>query len=201
MMRHLAWPLLAAVLIIGTALVSGTGIEGYAHARHSLALPGAAGMPGWRIVNVLMFVLPGLSMAVLAWRLRSDLADGSSWALRMALQLGLLSALGFALQGVFNLDPGRLLDDGANRLHALAWMAWWLCFALSALMLAASGGLSRGVRLPALLLGLATPLLVLAAPVLWPAALAQRIGIASWLAGGAALACVLARRGDGRSPR
>lgn len=190
---------LAGASIIAAEWGFSLGIEGYDHMRQPLALLGAAGMRGWRIANLLLFVLPGLLVAMLAWRLRASLREGSAWPLRMALQLGLLAALGFALQGVCNLDPARLPDDGANRLHALAWMAWWLVFAASALALVFARGLPGGVRLASFVAALLMPLGVLAAPVLWPAALAHRLGIALWLGWWWMLAAAL-NRGEASSP-
>ena len=190
---------LVGASIIAAAWGFGLGIEGYDHMRQPLALLGATGMPRWRIANLPLFVLPGLLVAMLAWRLRASLREGSAWPLRMALQLGLLAALGFALQGVCNLDPARLPDDGANRLHALAWMAWWLVFAASALALVFARGLPGGVRLASLVAALLMPLGVLVAPVLWPAALAHRLGIALWLGWWWMLAAAL-NRGEASSP-
>lgn len=185
----------AGASVIAAAWGFGLRIDGYDHMRQPLALLGATGMPGWRIANLLVFVLPGLLVAMLAWRLRSSLREDSAWPLRMALQLGLLAALGFALQGVFNLDPARLPDDGANRFHALAWTLWWLAFGVSALLLTSARGMPRGVRWASFGAAVVMPMLVLAAHALWPAALAHRLGIALWLGWWWMLAAALSRGG------
>ncbi len=190
----------AGASVVAAAWGFGLRIDGYDHMRQPLALLGATGMPGWRIANLLVFVLPGLLVAMLAWRLRASLREDSAWPLRMALQLGLLAALGFALQGLFNLDPARLPDDGSNRFHALAWTFWWLAFALSALGLALARGVSHGLRVISFIVAISMPLLVLAAPALWPAALAHRLGIALWLGWWWMLAAALSR-GGASSPK
>lgn len=176
----------------------GHAFGGYQHARQSLALLGATGMPGWRIANLLLFVLPGVLVAVVAWTLRSGLPAGEAWSLRMALQLGLLAALGYALQGVLNLDPTRLPDDGANRWHAVMWLLWWLAFAVSALLLAVSRGVSAGLRIASLMVA-AGIALAIAGALPWPTALLYRIAIALWLGWWVALTLALSR-GEASSP-
>lgn len=190
------WPLLAlglATLSMGLAAwYFGRGFVDYQHARQPLALLGATGMPGWRIANLLLFVLPGALIATVAWTLRSHLPANAAWTLRMALQLGLLAALGYALQGVCNLDPTRLPDDGANRWHAVMWLLWWLAFALSALLLAFSRAAPMGLRIASVLIA-AGIALAIAGALPWPAALTYRIVIALWLGWWLALTFALSR--------
>lgn len=177
--------LTAAVLMAGSAIAAGLLHEGYDHARHPLSLPGASGMPGWWLVNAGLFVLPGLLVGASAWMARQA---GSGWALRLALQMLQFSALAFALQGVFNLDPARLPDDGGNRWHALAWMGWWLCFALSTVFMALARGLSPAIRLAAAAVALGVPVAVMSAPALGMAAIVQRLVVVAWFALAMALA-------------
>lgn len=197
------WPLLAlalAALLIGVcAWHFGRGLEGFDQLRHPLASLGAAGAPAWRFANALIFVVPGVLVMLVAWTMRGRLASGSPWTLRMALQLGLLAALGYALQGMCNLDPSRLPDDGANRWHAAAWLLWWLTFAVSALMLALSRGLPGGLRLGSLVIAIVLPLAMLGFLPM-SAALVHRIGIAAWLVWWFAAAMALSR-GEVSSPR
>lgn len=171
----------AALSILLAALGFGRGIEGYSQASHSLSLLGNDAAPAAGIANALLFVLPGLLVMAVAWRLRGRLAADSGWRFRLALQLGLLAALSFALQGVFNLDPRLLPDEGPNRLHAAAWAGWWLVSALSMLLLAVARGVPFSIRWLSLVCAIAVPVLLMAMPVLGAAGFAQRLAIAIWL--------------------
>ncbi len=171
----------AALSILLAALGFGRGIEGYSQASHSLSLLGNDAAPAAGIANALLFVLPGLLLMAVAWRLRGRLEVDSGWRFRLALQLGLLAALSFALQGVFNLDPRLLPDEGANRLHTAAWAGWWLVSALSMLLLAVARGVPFSIRGLSLACAIAVPVLLLAMPVLGAAGFAQRLAIAIWL--------------------
>ena len=198
------WPLaalgLAALVIALAAWGFGRGLVDYQHVRQPLSLLSATGAPGWRIANLLLFVLPGLLVAAVAWAMRGRLSPASPWALRMALQLGLLAALGYALQGVCNLDPNRLPDDGPNRWHAVAWMLWWLAFAASAALMACSRGVPRGLRIFSVLAAAFVAMaMAMAGAMPWPAALVYRIGIAGWL-GWWALVVLALSRGEASSP-
>lgn len=196
------WPLwaiaLAAACILLGAWHFGGAVEGYQHARHPLATLGANGAPGWRIANLVVFVMPGVLLMAVAWTLRGHLSGDAAWALRMALQFGLLAALGYALQGLCNLDPTRLPDEGANRWHAAVWLLWWLAFALSASLAGLARGLSRALRVTSLALTLLMPLMMLGLLPM-PAALLHRIGIGLWLAWWWAMAVALKR--DAPSPK
>ena len=188
----LCLPALAAACIAFAAWHFGQGIDGYDHARRPLALLGTKGMPGWRTANLLLFVLPGAAVMAVAWSARTRLDAGHAWALRMALQLGLLAAFGHASQGLLNLDPARLPDDGANRWHAVAWMLWWMAFALSALLLAASRGVPAGLRIASAIVAAWVPLGMLG-QLPWPVALVHRVDIALWLGWWAAVAVAISR--------
>lgn len=196
------WPVLALILatisIVGAAWYFGHGVQDYQHARHSLALLGATGAPGWRIANMLLFVLPGALIVAVAWTMRGRLPAGEAWPLRIALQLGLLAALGYALQGLCNLDPTRLPDDGANRWHAASWLLWWLTLTVSTLLLALPRGLPKSLRIASFAIGLLMPLAMLGLLPL-SVALAYRIGIAVWLGWWLAVTLALSR-GEASSP-
>lgn len=174
-------PVLAATCIVMAAWYFGRGIEHYDHVRRPLAVLGSSGAPEWRIANALLFVLPGMAMMSVAWALRTRLHGGHAWLLRMALQLGMLAALGYALQGVFNLDPAYLPDEDANRWHAVAWMLWWMAFALSALLLGAARGVPAALRIASGIAAMLVPLAMLGL-LPWPVAFAHRAGIGLWLA-------------------
>ncbi len=176
------WPVaLAALFIVAAALGFSAASPEYRFWNQSLSVLGAQGMPGWRIANALLFVLPGALMAWAAWRARAGLPADSGIAQRIALQMALLAAVAYALQGVFNLDPEQLPDAGGNRLHALAWLLWSMCLLLAAAFTVLAGQARPGVRLVAVALLLAVPIALWFAPVLGLAAIAQRLLIALWL--------------------
>lgn len=181
-------------LFLLAAVFAGLRLEGYSHRLHPLALLGADGVPGATAFNLFAFVVPGLLAAWSMWRLRSSLPAPAAWRDRIAAQCLLLSALAFAAQGVFPLDP----DDpaaGANDLHALAWTLWWLAFAVAGLLglsKAALRGEGRAVAAVAVTV-------MLLALLRWPgalAALAPRLAMLVWL-GWIAWRDLRRRRADG----
>ena len=87
----------------------------------------------------------------------------------------MLSALAFAAQGVFPLDPEHL-DSGDSRYHAAAWTLWWVSFVPGAALLA-SGAQPRWPHVAA---AVAVPVLSLVLPGLVGPALAQRLAFAAW---------------------
>jgi hypothetical membrane protein len=176
---HARWVLVAG-LVCGCALLAlGAQVEGYSHARHPVALAGARGVPMATLFNTMVFVLPGLVLILVGGQLRRALPAGAAWSARIGTTLLQLSALAFAAQGLLPLDLGSL-DQGASRLHATAWMAWWLAYAVAALLLAWAIPRQR----PGLLVG---ALLVIVLSLLaggWiPAGYAQRLAFAAWFAG------------------
>lgn len=170
----------ALVLFVAATTVAGAMLDGYSHREHPLALLGAVGMPGALAFNVFAFVLPGLLLAVGFWTMRSALPATANWRARIGTQLAVLSALAFAAQGLFPLDPDNL-GGQANALHALAWTVWWIAFAAAGALLAASAP-SRGFRRATVLLLIATLALAL---LPWPgsmAAIAPRLAYVIWFA-------------------
>lgn len=164
---------MALVAWVGACIVFGLISPDFGHLRHPVALLGAIGEPNALAFNLLGFVAPGLALAWLAWRWRSQqAADG--WRARIGLQLLLLSALAFVAQGLLPLDPTDLLAP-ASRAHAVAWSAWWLAFVAGGLLVGAGHAGRTGIALALLVL-----LLAMAGASLMPPALAQRLAFAGW---------------------
>lgn len=173
------WLAVAAGLFAACAFVAlAAALPGYSHLVHPVALPGAAGMPHALAFNLLVFVLPGLLLAVCAWRLRARLPERAGMAARLGAAMLLLSTLAYAAQGLLPLDIAHP-DDGASRWHAVAWTLWWIAFLAGAALLSAR---LRGLRFAAM----AAWLLVLGAGVLLPGLLgagpSQRLAFAAWFA-------------------
>ncbi len=154
-----------------------------------LALPGASGLPHATGFNGLAFVLPGLTLAAVAWRARDWLEARTGLAGGIAMRLWLLAALLFALQGLLPLDVDDL-DGGASRAHAAVWTAWSL--ALVAGAATAAFAVPR-VRPGSALAAVAT-VLALALPALAAAGHADRVVLAVWTAWTTWLAWRLPRR-------
>ena len=173
----------AALSFVLAVLVFGAALDGYFQHLHPVALLGAAGVPRATAFNALAFVLPGALAAWQTWALRTTLPADAPASARIGLQLVLLSALAFALQGLLPLDP-RDLDALATRLHATAWMLWWIAYAPGALLLGSAAWRARPRRvLPfvAHLLGAASVLCLALAAERWlGAGIAQRLAFAAW---------------------
>jgi hypothetical protein len=168
----------AVALFVLALLCADAGVPEYSHRAHPLALRGAAGLPWAFAFNLLAFVLPGALLAWCGLRLRGQLAD-AGWIARIGVVLVQLSALAFAAQGVFALDP-QDTDATASRLHALAWMLWWIAFVPGALLLAL--GARRGIAftLACLAAAVLLPLLAALAPIGQWVGFAQRLAFALW---------------------
>lgn len=196
-----SWAPIPAAALVLAAWAGGFGLDGYSHARHPLALLGARGVDGARVFNLLGWGLPGLLLAIQAIVLRESLSARAGLAARLGAWLMMLSAMAFAAQAAWPIDPLDL-ESASNRGHALAWMLWWVAYAAGAGVLAAGLRGCGGPAWPVLLLSITALVvigLVLAMQAgLW-AALAGRLAVAAWLAGG--LACgALMRRGAGVAP-
>lgn len=125
-----------AALSFALAVVGfGTSLSGYSQARHPVSLLGAIGVPHALAFNLLGFLLPGLLAVLAGLELRRRMPATAGWSARIGAQLIVLSALAFAAQGLSPLDPSDLYAPGA-RLHAMAWMLWWIAFVPGALLLA-----------------------------------------------------------------
>ena len=168
----------ALALFAGALLVARIGLPEYAHRLHPLGLRGAIGMPWAFAFNLFAFVLPGVLLLWAGQRLRDALGD-AGWLARIGSVLVQLSALAFAAQGVLPPDAGDS-DATASRLHALAWMLWWIAFVPGVLLLAVGARRGIGFSLACLLAGLLVPLLAVFAPVGSWVGLAQRLAFATW---------------------
>ena len=168
----LAW--LATAAALAGAIGFGLALEGYSHAVHPLGLLGARGLPHARAFNLVGFVVPGLLLAGAGLGLRARM-DAAGWPLRIGATLAVLSALAFAAQGVFPLDPEHL-DSGDSRYHAAAWTLWWVSFVPGAALLA-SGVRPRWPHVAAAVAGTA---LALVLPAVIGGALAQPLAFAAW---------------------
>lgn len=169
----------AAALLFALALaLARVGLPEYSNWIHPVGLRGASGLPGGWIFNAGAFVLPGLCVLVASLQLRAMLAD-AGWAARIGLALAQLSVLAFAAQGLLRMDPVDL-DAHATRLHALAWMLWWIAFVPGALLLAFGARCGGGFGIASLALGLLVPALAVLAPVGAWVGLAQRLAFGLW---------------------
>ena len=172
-------PGLAAVILFALALLlAGIDVPEYSQRIHPLALRGTAGLPWAFGFNLIAFVLPGALLLWAGQRLRAAL-DDAGWLARIGVVLVQLSALAYAAQGLLPLDPNDA-GSGASRLHALAWMLWWIAFVPGVLLLAF--GARRGIAfaLACLAAGVLVPLIAVFAPIgLW-VGYAQRAAFAIW---------------------
>lgn len=182
MSRHAAW--LAVAVWLTAWLAFGAMSDGYSQLRHPVALLGARGMPHAMAFNLLGLVTPGLLSAWVAYGLRQRLPVGAGWSARIGAWVLLVSALAFAAQGVLPLDPSDL-DAPGSRLHAVAWMLWWIAFVPAALLLA-SGMLrlrgQRGFALASLLAAVLVLIFGVLAPIALWVGVAQRIAFGVWFA-------------------
>lgn len=154
----------AAVACVLLAMAAAPlGMPDYGHATHALAMRGAPGLPWAGAFNVLAFVLPGVLLAVAAWRLRGHL-DAAGWAARIGVWMLCLSALALAAQGVLPLDLTRP-DEGSGKLHAMAWMLWWMAFVPGALLVGIGARRGPGFRLVALAIAAGVLVFGVLAPV------------------------------------
>ena len=168
----------ALALFAGALLAARIGLPEYAHRLHPVGLRGAIGMPWAFAFNLFAFVLPGVLLLWAGQRLRDALGD-AGWLARIGSVLVQLSALALAAQGVLPPDAGDS-DATASRLHALAWMLWWIAFVPGMLLLAVGARRGIGFSLACLLAGLLVPLLAVFAPVGSWIGLAQRLAFATW---------------------
>ena len=178
--RHAGW--LAAACGVLAALGFGAALPEFSHALHPLGLLGAAGVPGAAPFNVLGFVVPGLLAAWVFVRVRGRLPVGAERWAGIGCWMLALSALAFAAQGVWRLDPSDL-DGPISQRHATMWLLWWLAFAAGALMLGLGLLRDRAWRNGAIAFVVAGAIAVLlnVFPVI-AGPIAQRVVLLAWLA-------------------
>ncbi len=175
--------LLAAGVFVLAVAGFGAGLDGYAQARHPVALLGARGVPHALAFNLLGFVLPGVLAVAVAERLRRSLPATAGWAPRVGSQMLLLAGLAFAAMGLLPLDVDDL-HGPASQLHASAWMIWVLGFVAGTVLLGVShlrqahGRASGAVALGC---GVLAALAAFALQGTLPAPMAQRLAFACWL--------------------
>ena len=179
---RLVWAAFALWLLALLGFAAAFG--GFSHTDHPVALLGAQGIARAMGFNALGFVVPGLLVAAAALELRGVL-DRRGWPARIGAHLLLLSALGFAAQGLLPLDPGDL-DAPSSRLHATVWSLWWIAFLPGIALLAIR---SRGL----LISGLGALALAAVAAVVLPPGLAQRVAMSLWFLASAGAGHLLAR--------
>ena len=177
---HAAWLLFVASAAIFGAILPAQH-DGFSHLTHPLAWLGARSVPGAIGFNLCGFVLPGVLAAFALWSIRGAMPKNTPWAMRIGVQLAVLSALAFAAQGLLPLD----LNDPNGGAHTLAWTLWWLSFIPGAALFA--WGLRRtparaGVVSLSAIAALALPLMIFAAPLVVPIAVAQRAAFLIWFA-------------------
>jgi hypothetical protein len=172
-----ALPVFVAVALACGALPA-VRATGFAQSSHPLAWLGATGMPSATWFNALGFGLCGLLAAIALWPLRASLPAPARWTARIGTQALWLSALAFAAQGAWPLDP-REPDGLATGLHGIAWTAWWLAFGVGGVLRATTSVPGRGVTAGAAVL---VPAVAVAGGLVLPAALAERLAFGLWLA-------------------
>lgn len=79
-----------------------------------------------RAADLLRFLVPGIALVWIAWRLRTWPAMQGRVA-RIGTNLLLVSATAFAMQGLFAFDPADP-EAFASRMRAGAWAISWIAF-------------------------------------------------------------------------
>ncbi|MGV8921847.1 MAG: DUF998 domain-containing protein [Thermomonas sp.] len=179
MNRAQGWlPWLALASFVAGLLLANLGLPEYSQLLHPVGLRGAAGLPYAMAFNLMLFVVPGALLVIAGQQLRRRLPN-AGWLARIGIVLVQLSAFAFALQGVMSLDPADM-DASTSRLHALAWMLWWIAFVPGAVLLAFGARRGTAFGLVSLAAALLVPVIAVFAPIgLW-VGVAQRLAFALW---------------------
>ncbi|MGV8944304.1 DUF998 domain-containing protein [Thermomonas sp.] len=173
-----ALPLLAMTLFVGTLAFASVGLPEYSHYLHPVGLRGATDLPYAMAFNLLLFVVPGVLLAISGQALRGALRN-AGWLARIGIVLVQLSAFAFAMQGVVSLDPSDM-DAHMSRLHALAWMLWWIAFVPGAVLLAFGARLGTAFGLVSLAAAVLVLLIAVFAPIGMWVGIAQRLAFVVW---------------------
>ncbi|HEV8695237.1 MAG TPA: DUF998 domain-containing protein [Lysobacter sp.] len=201
--RYAGW--IAAGLCAAAAIGFSAAIDGYSHASYPLALLGAKAMPRAFAFNLLAFVIPGLLVAWIVARLRTQLSDTASWAARIGARMLLLSAFAFVAQGVLPLDLEEL-EGVVSGWHATVWMLWWIAYTAGGVSLATGLRRSpvwRSFAATTMIAAVTVPVFALFVSQLLPAGFAQRLAFAIWFAWAIAAGHAVSRieaSGSGSSP-
>lgn len=172
----LAW--LAVASFVTGLLLANLGLPEYSQRLYPVGLRGATGLPDALAFNLMLFVAPGVLLAIAGQVLRGTLRD-AGWLARIGIVLVQLSAFAFAMQGVLSMDPSDM-DANMSRLHALAWMLWWIAFVPGALLLAVGARRGAAFALVSVSAALLVPLIAVFAPIgLW-VGIAQRLAFGVW---------------------
>lgn len=136
-------------------------------------------------IGLAFYVVPGAWLAWRGERLREVLAR-HGWLPRIGVRLVQLSALGFALRGVFapaRTGVGSLADPTAlaTRLHALGWSLWWIAFFAGGLLLALASRQGRAFAAASLAGALLVPAIALWGPAWFGPRAAVWLANAAWL--------------------
>ena len=179
MKRLSGWlPWLALASFVAGLLMANLGLPEYSQRLHPVGLRGAAGLPDALAFNLLLFVVPGVLLAMAGQVVRSALHN-AGWLARIGIVLVQLSAFAFAMQGLMPLDPSDM-DADVSRLHALAWMLWWIAFVPGAVLLAFGARRGTAFGLLSLAAAVLVPIIAVLAPIgLW-VGVAQRLAFALW---------------------
>ncbi|MEO6227664.1 MAG: DUF998 domain-containing protein [Thermomonas sp.] len=172
----LAW-LAAASFAVGL-LLANVGLPEYSQRLHPVGLRGATGLPYALVFNLVLFVIPGVLLVLTGQMLRRRLS-AAGWLARIGVVLVQLSAFAFAMQGVMSLDPADM-DANASRLHALAWMLWWIAFVPGALLLAFGARRGMTFTLVSMSAAVLVPWIALFAPIGEWVGIAQRLAFGVW---------------------
>ncbi|MDQ3159933.1 MAG: DUF998 domain-containing protein [Pseudomonadota bacterium] len=173
---RLAW--LAFASFVTGLLLAHIGLPEYSQLMHPVGLRGATGLPYAMAFNLMLFIVPGALLVMAGQVLRRRLPD-VGWMARIGLVLVQLSAFAFAMQGLVSMDPSDM-DANMSRLHALAWMLWWIAFVPGAVLLAFGARRGAAFALVSLAAALLVPVIAVFAPIgLW-VGVAQRLAFAVW---------------------
>lgn len=171
-------PWLALSLFVTGLLLANLGLPEYSQRMHPVGLRGATGLPYAMAFNLTLFVVPGVLLAIAAQGLRRRLPN-AGWLARIGIVLVQLSAFAFAMQGALSMDPSDM-DTSMSRLHALAWMLWWIAFVPGAVLLAFGARRGTAFGLVSLAAAVLVPVIAVFAPIgLW-VGVAQRLAFALW---------------------
>lgn len=180
------WPLLLAALAVACAVATyactAVQLPGYRHDGWPFAWAGAHGQPTALLFNLGVLILPGLSLAAVAWQLRRRLPHGFGWRLRLGAQLLLIATLMMAAQGLWPLDA-QSLHAHSTRWHATAWALWLIAGSSGAVLLALGNWRMPRGRVLALAsagLAVALPLLAVAAPAAGAGPWVQHLAWLAW---------------------